>query len=408
MGAVNGPGSLVQVFSITKPKAGVPRDRRRYLVKWRVAGRDKTRSFKTSVEAERLRAHLQMAVINGERFDMATGLPSTWLDQGDTWWSWSKAWLDVKWPQWAGHTRRSAVESLVAITPLMTRPGAPEPPANVAYWLRLHGYRPGPATGSAPPAWLMQWSVPLPEIDPALLESVLLAVTTKRDGTQVSREVARRRRTALNAVLRAAVRRALIHDNPMDRVEWRAPSRSIEVDVSLLPSYDDVLAILDHVASLRTAGARYAAFLRHDWHRGHPTFGGHRPGLRRPRAATEGMGARGPPRSDDISRHPVYPYGHGRGGQGTEAATRRRCARGSPVTRTCVPSAPAHRALAARRRESLYERSGPGTDDHELRARVGSSSSEGLAARTCASSGDRLRPQTFRGNGDVAGWRSPC
>jgi integrase len=64
----------------------------------------------------------------------------------------------------------------------------------------------------------------------------------------------------LNAVLRAAERRGLVDDNPMDRVEWRAPSRSIEVDVSVLPSYDDVLAILDHVASLRTAGARYAAF----------------------------------------------------------------------------------------------------------------------------------------------------
>ena len=125
---MNGPDALVQVFSIVMPKAGTQRERRRYLVKWRVAGRDKTRSFRTIVEAERLRARLQIAVIDGEPFDVGSGLPSTWIHLGTTWWGWSQAWLDVKWPQWAGHTRRSAVESLVAITPLMARSGAPKAP----------------------------------------------------------------------------------------------------------------------------------------------------------------------------------------------------------------------------------------------------------------------------------------
>jgi integrase len=97
------------------------------------------------------------------------------------------------------------------------------------------------------------------DVDPALLERVLLAATTKRDGSPVSREVARRRRTSLNAVLRAAVRRELLDHNPLDKIEWKAPSRNIAVDVSTLPSYDDVVEIVDLVASLATDGARYAA-----------------------------------------------------------------------------------------------------------------------------------------------------
>jgi integrase len=101
--------------------------------------------------------------------------------------------------------------------------------------------------------------VPLSDIEPALLERVLLGATTKLDGTPMSREVARRRRTTVNAVLRAAVRRDLLEQNPMDRIEWKPPSRSIAVDVSTLPSYGDVLDIVDYAASLRSGGARYAA-----------------------------------------------------------------------------------------------------------------------------------------------------
>jgi hypothetical protein len=58
---------------------------------------------------------------------------------------------------------------------------------------------------------------------PAVLETALTGATTRRDGVAMSPEVVRRRRTALNAVLRAAVRRELLSRNPMERAEWRVP-----------------------------------------------------------------------------------------------------------------------------------------------------------------------------------------
>jgi integrase len=249
----------VQVFSIRRPSDRTPRDKRRYHVKWRVSGRDKTRSFATKAQAERLKARLQMAVIEGVEFDLVTGLPVSWIKQDKTWWEWSQEWLGLKWSQWSGHSRRSAVESLVAITPLMARDGAPPAPDDVATWLREHGYRPGATDRQSPPGWLDRWSVPLVEVEPAQLERVLAAVTTKRDGSPMARDVARRRRTALNAVLSAACRRELIDHNPLDKSEWTLPTRNITVDISTVPSYDDVAEIVDHVAGLKTDGARYAA-----------------------------------------------------------------------------------------------------------------------------------------------------
>jgi len=143
----------VQIFSIGLPKEGTPRDRRRYRVRWRIDGQDKTRSLKTKAQAERLQTQLQMAIIDGEDFDLATGLPASWVKKDTTWWEWSREWLGLKWPQWSGHSRRSAVESLVAITPRMARSGAPPAPGEVTRWLREHGYHRGSTTRENPPSW---------------------------------------------------------------------------------------------------------------------------------------------------------------------------------------------------------------------------------------------------------------
>src|SRR5687768_11220290 len=83
------PPQRVQVFAVGLPPTGAPKDRRRYRVKWRVDGRDKTRAFKTRAEADRMRSRIQTAAIEGERFDPTLGLPASWLaaPPGPTWWS---------------------------------------------------------------------------------------------------------------------------------------------------------------------------------------------------------------------------------------------------------------------------------------------------------------------------------
>lgn len=251
----------VQVFALGRPRPGAEKGQRRYYVKWRVDGRDRTRSFKTRVEADRFRSGLLSAVQDGQRFDTASGEPTSWLEHSGapTWWSWSQDWLALKWPQWSGHSRRSAVETLTLLTPLLVRAGAPKPPDGLADWLRQTGYRPGTGPAGAPVAWLERWSIPLQEIQPPLIETVLATACSKVDGGATVPAVARRRRGTFGAVLRAAVRRGMLTTSPMERVEWRAPVGTAAIDVATVPAPSDILAIVDHVAALPSSGARYAA-----------------------------------------------------------------------------------------------------------------------------------------------------
>ncbi len=252
----------VQVFSLKAPPTGTATDKLRWRLKWRIDGRDFSRSFKSKAEGDRLRSQLLVALNEGSRFDPANGLPVEWIRSDATWWTWSREWLGLKWPRWAGKTRSTAVETLVALTPHLVRPGAPEPPESLRAWLRTSGYRPDqePASASAELSWLDRWSVPLEDLGPGLLESALTAATTKLDGKAMSTPVIRRRRNSLKTVLAAAVRRGIIDANPMDRMEWDMPQQSLQVDVSTVPSVSDVDRIVEVVAALPTGGARFAAF----------------------------------------------------------------------------------------------------------------------------------------------------
>ena len=251
----------VQVFGLGEPPADTPKDQRRYRVRWRVDGRDRMRRFKLKAEAERYRSMLLVAVGEGVRFDRVSGLPETWQKSTDTWWSWSREWLGLKWGNWAGHSRRSSAETLALITPYLVRPGAPTAPRELRSWLLGYGYLPGAEMiDGVERSWLDRFSLPLVELRPGNLEPALVAVTTRLDGQATAATVSSRRRNTVKSVLTAAVRRDLIKVNPMDRLEWKAPKRSEEIDVSVLPSLVDVDQVVRHVSSLTTPGARYGAF----------------------------------------------------------------------------------------------------------------------------------------------------
>jgi hypothetical protein len=65
----------VHIFKITARK----NKNTRYLVKWRVKGRDKTRSFKNKTAAEAFHRTLKVAADKGLEFDPVTGQPLTWV-----------------------------------------------------------------------------------------------------------------------------------------------------------------------------------------------------------------------------------------------------------------------------------------------------------------------------------------
>jgi integrase len=252
----------VLVYSLGLPNPETPKAKRRYRVKWEVDGRHKTRSFRTKEQAERLRSTLQQAIRDGLRFDAETSEPADWHRTSTTWWSWSSEWYALKWPDWAGKSRKSGAEPLVAITPHLVRDRAPELDFDLSSWLWQVGYRPNladEARAGRELAWLQRWSLPLDEIDPGTLERALTAATTRQDGRRMAATSVKKRRDLINAVFAAAERRELIDRNPMRRIVWRAPSRSIEVDITTVPSTADVLRAVELAADQTGYGAHYAA-----------------------------------------------------------------------------------------------------------------------------------------------------
>lgn len=251
----------VQVFGVGLPAAGTPKDKRRYKVRWRIDGRDRMRRFKTKTEAERFRSQLQVAAVEGAIFDLETGFPKSWASSSESWWTWSLQWLTLKWPDWAGHSRRSAVEALVSITPSLVKSSAPAPPDQLNSWLWNMGFQPGAEhQACAELAWLDRWSLPMSDVTPAVLEVALRTATTRRDGQPTAASVTQRRRNLISSVFKSAVRREVIDRNPVDRVEWKSPKQSSEVDVSVLPSLADVDEIVRQIWEIPSAGSRFAVF----------------------------------------------------------------------------------------------------------------------------------------------------
>ena len=90
------------------------------------------KSFSTGGSlADSFRSGLVQAIRRGEAFDTVTGLPESQLREqaSVTWYQHSLDYIDMKWPAAAGKSRISAVETLMAVTPLLVRTdhGTPDP-----------------------------------------------------------------------------------------------------------------------------------------------------------------------------------------------------------------------------------------------------------------------------------------
>ena len=254
----------VQVFALGLPKEDLPKDRRRWTVRWRIDGRDRMRKFKSRAQAERLRSQLLVAVSAADPFDPASGLPLEWVRTDLSFFEWARQWLALKWPAWAGNSRRAGVEVLVAFTPHLISDDAPPPPiggSELRHWLYEVAFNPNVELDEDSPEarWLNRYSLGLSEIGAGELEVALSRGLLKRDGKMVAATTASRRKNLLSTVLKAAVRRKLIPANPMDAVEWRNPRSSKRLDIATVPSAAEIDALVELVAASDGDDARYAA-----------------------------------------------------------------------------------------------------------------------------------------------------
>ena len=263
----------VRVFAVRR-RSG----RAAFEVRWRVAGRDRSRSFMTRALADSYRAELVRAARRGLAFDPVTGEPAAWATPEPaavTWYQHAGAYAEMKWPHLAPHSRASLADALATITPLLTREISRRPPDGTLR-AALYGYAfnpqrrsraPDPATASTL-EWLERASLPLSQLsDPQVIRAALDGLCTRLDGSPASANTIARKRAAFHGVLGYAVERGLLPANPLGLVRWHAPAAATAVNPATVASPAQVRAILDHAARERPVlvaffGCLYYAALR--------------------------------------------------------------------------------------------------------------------------------------------------
>jgi integrase len=252
--------------------------RKPFEVRWRAAGRSKSKSFITRKLADSYRAELVRAARMGLDFDPLTGEPAAWnLPEPAivTWYQEATAYAVMKWPSLAAHSRASLAESLATVTPVLTRPGARNRPnqRELRTVLYQHAFNPArPADPGSPAAQILDWaqqaSLPVGCLsEPAVLRTALEALTFRLDGSRAAANTIIRKRVVLHGALCYAAEAGLLPDNPLDTIAWHVPQSSAALDPAVVASPEQVSALLDAVSRTRPElaaffGSLYYAALR--------------------------------------------------------------------------------------------------------------------------------------------------
>ena len=194
----------VRVFAIRRRPG-----RAAFEVRWRVAGRDKSRSFITRALADSYRAELIRAARRGLEFDPVTGEPAAWTAPEPvtvTWYQHAVAYAQMKWPHLAPHSRASLADALAPVTPLLTRETRRRPSAGMLR-AALYGYAFNPQRRSRAPdpvtastlAWLERASLPVSQLsDPRVIRAALDGLCTRLDGSPAAANTIARKRAVFH------------------------------------------------------------------------------------------------------------------------------------------------------------------------------------------------------------------
>ncbi len=260
----NRPVQDVNVFGL-QHRGRSDRIKRPWIVRWSVTGRQRSRSFRTKAEAERLRSLLFTAIQHGERFDERTCEPMSWLpsDADTKMHTWVRRWLAEQWPEWAPRTRTSAVEALVRFVPLIVNPIAPLPPAGLRAYLR-GTLQPDPAATDADgcEAWLETWCLSVDQLSRVLLADVERQLGLGNSGQTLAPRTAARFRTVAKSCVRRAVELEIISVDPWPpasrgRSQRKAVRPKRAIDVRTLPDPATMARAIDAIASHQPASETY-------------------------------------------------------------------------------------------------------------------------------------------------------
>jgi integrase len=256
------PLADVAVYSVQRRTSA--RNKRPWIVRWSVIGRQRSRAFRTKIEAERYRSGLLVAQQRGEAFDATTGEPVSWQAQPEEKRAheWAREWLAEQWTEWAPRTRVSAVEALARLVPLLVAPSAPPPPK---------GTRAHLVSSLAPDrerldldveAWLDRWALQLNQLTRPVLAAVDNALGVGDAGQALGAATAARFRKISRACIRRAVEVGILENDPWPPAPRGRGSRKSgrivrKVNVRALPDPSTMAKAIEAISSHQPASQTY-------------------------------------------------------------------------------------------------------------------------------------------------------
>ena len=239
-----------------------------WVVRWRVEGRNRSRSHRSKALADRFRRQLLNAVDGGERFDPGTGEPESWT-QGDRVVDFACRWLSASWQQWEPRGRRDVLDATTrAVLALCDAPVPDSVRPHAVEWLQRQ-MMPGRANGRISREirqageWLRIHSLRFDAINRSVFRSALRSLSVNEDGSPSSSSYLNRKKTGLTRLIGAAVEEGLMAANPAYGV--RVPTRQKPgikaVPRSEIPTVNEARLLMMSIAQTGPTGRRMVAYL---------------------------------------------------------------------------------------------------------------------------------------------------
>jgi len=259
----------VHIFNITARK----NKNTRYLVKWRVKGRDKTRSFKNKTAAEAFHRTLKVAADKGLEFDPVTGQPLTWVLNQTTFAECAVEYVALKWNFLAASSRRSLVEALSYSLIQLTNPRnkAAHETQSLSDAARLHILTPNSEEPTDPKVvaakeWILKNSLQISEVDVKLATELIAKLNRSSvEDRKVAPRSLHRRRQAVNAVFRYAEKQGYREKNPIELAEYTKRKFDDTINPKTLPSTTECRNITKKLETKGGQEQRTAMFISFIW-----------------------------------------------------------------------------------------------------------------------------------------------
>ncbi|MDR8409786.1 tyrosine-type recombinase/integrase [Nonomuraea sp. 3-1Str] len=242
-----------------------------YIARWRVAGKDRSKTFRTKGLANAFMSDLRQAAKAGEEFDTATGLPVSMLApeaSGPSFLEFVQAYVLRRWNTSAARTRETDAYALLTLIPALVADAPRRPTADeLREVLKTHVLLPKErrveltTPQAAALSWLERASLPLSALGEAhVLRTALDAISVTFAGAPAAANTVRRKRAILHHLLEHAVEEKVFSSNPLDGIKWTVPKAVTVIDPRTVVNPAQARRLLDAIPKVgRKRGARLQA-----------------------------------------------------------------------------------------------------------------------------------------------------